>query len=704
MVQDKEARVVHAVGLSYSTLILLWFFFSLSEAATGLADLARLPFLGSPGTLTTILLAVACYGPVLLSLYKAASPFLDLRYPALFDPRRRWASWLGFAQSSLAGAALIVALLANAGARHFFAASSPLNFLILALSVAYNAFCLYRLIADSNRRNPQYEEYERFRAVEGAKANIREIILKQGIQKRLILSFVPLILVVILALSFVLLRDFGRTILGSVIQNGQLLAERAASVVKANPTDRIALDDYLAIEAKKNTESSVPFRSIVYYGRTKAGGFSLAAATDRKAVPEDPGIQEPFADPFYRFDEDSGIYSFRAPVTLGKAFIGFVQVDYLRDVIFESYYRTQVKVIVIAAIFIYLSVFLVYLIGRNIVFPVLFLRVGVASISETLSSMVHGTIKVSGELLQYRDRVSTKDELKALSTEIGNMISVIRGIVPYISASTLKHSERGIPTTESKDLCFLFTDIRGFTTLCEGMSPEQVVHMLNHYLDLQSSIILANGGDVDKFVGDEVMAMFDGPRKELNACKAGMEIRAAMAKEKEIALAAKKNVVSIGIGINSGPVVFGSVGAKDRMDFTSIGDTVNLAARLEGANKAYGTKTLITEAVYAKVAKEYLCREVDMLTVKGKKRPVRIYEVIQHRAEANPRLVDLCTAFEEGLGHYRAQRWAEASTVFSRLVKEFKDEASATFLKRTAMFKRNPPAQEWDGVFVMTVK
>ena len=161
------------------------------------------------------------------------------------------------------------------------------------------------------------------------------------------------------------------------------------------------------------------------------------------------------------------------------------------------------------------------------------------------------------------------------------------------------------------------------------MSPDKVVEMLNHYLDLQSSIIHENGGDVDKFVGDEVMAMFEGPKRDQNACKAAMEIRKAMAKEKELAKAAGAGTVSIGIGINAGPVVFGSMGAKDRMDFTSIGDTVNLAARLEGTNKEYATKTLITAAVYDKVKDAFICREIDLVTVKGKTEAVRIYELLQ---------------------------------------------------------------------------
>ena len=228
--------------------------------------------------------------------------------------------------------------------------------------------------------------------------------------------------------------------------------------------------------------------------------------------------------------------------------------------------------------------------------------------------------------------------------------------------------------------------------------------MLNHYLELQSSVIHDCGGEVDKFVGDEIMAMFEGPKKELNACKASLEIRKAMAQEKEIAELEKRKVISIGIGINSGQVVFGSVGAKDRMDFTSIGDTVNLAARLEGTNKEYGTKTLITESVYDKVKDNYICREIDLLTVKGKNQPVRIYELLQETKTAAEKLVAIKKLFEASLALYRKQKWDAAEKGFTALVKEYNDEASEIFLERVAAFRKEPPGKDWDGVFHRTSK
>jgi class 3 adenylate cyclase len=259
-------------------------------------------------------------------------------------------------------------------------------------------------------------------------------------------------------------------------------------------------------------------------------------------------------------------------------------------------------------------------------------------------------------------------------------------------------AEREKPTTVSKELAFLFTDIRGFTSLCEGLAPDKVVSLLNHYLDLQSSVILANGGDIDKFVGDAIMAFFDGARKELAACKAAMEIRQAMAEHKELSAKAGRKALAIGIDIHAGPVVFGSVGTGERMAFTSSGDTVNPAARLEGANKSYGTKSLITESVQSKVAHQFLCRELDTLTVKGKSRPVRIFEVLQDK------LWEICKVFEQGLTLYRRQRWGEAVKAFSYLKSRYHDQPSAVFLRRIELFRRSPPPEDWDGVFSLTVK
>ena len=140
------------------------------------------------------------------------------------------------------------------------------------------------------------------------------------------------------------------------------------------------------------------------------------------------------------------------------------------------------------------------------------------------------------------------------------------------------------------------------------------------------------------------------------------------------------------------------------MDFTSIGDTVNLAARLEGANKAYGSKAIITEAVCEKLKDSFVCRELDFIQVKGKNEPVPIYEILQTKAAATDKLFEIKDLFERGLAFYRKQKWDEAKAMFQECNEKYQDMPSVVFLDRISHFKKDPPPKNWDGVFVMKVK
>jgi class 3 adenylate cyclase len=707
---DRSGIVFHAVEAAYSVLILVWYVLPLIVPVEGLFSVPLMAFQlygGPPVHLGSLILTIVVAGLVpILCLFKIAAAFLEGSIPAIATPTRAVPVLMNILSSAFVSGLIINHMIVFARNSHYFQASSAFTYVVFLVSIGYNAYFIYLLIVILNRRDSAYGKYLEFRRATEGRRSARMLLTTPGIQRKLIFSFVPLIIVIIVILSFVLMRDFSNTILASVIQDGKSLAERTASVIKANPGDMIGADDYLGSEAEQNASAAFPFQTITFWRQDpRSNIFTLAASTNRALMGKTSmGQTEPFTEAMYRYDPVLQIFEFKAPIMLSGTFLGYVAVDYARDVIYEPYFRSQVKVFIIAAAFIYIATFLTYLFGRSIVFPILFLRMSVNSISKALSLMVKGKSRVSAELLQYKDPVFSRGEIKSLSSEIGNMTAVIRGIVPYISASTLHHSERKTPTTESKELTFLFTDIRGFTTLCEGLSPGKVVDMLNHFLDIQSSVILANGGDVDKFVGDEVMAVFDGPNKEKNACTTSMEINRAIAEEKELAKAAHRNVISIGTGINTGEVVTGSVGYKDRMDFTSIGDTVNLAARLEGANKQYGTKTLISGAVYKKVEDLYLCREVDRLTVKGKTKVVTVYELLQTHEHADPRLVDMKRIFEEGLAFYRGQKWSSAVKAFGVLKEKMGDETSVVFLGRIDFFKANPPGKDWDGVFRLTVK
>ncbi len=650
---------------------------------------------------------VLAWFPLVIAIWKIVSYFIAKKIPLWLRPESIASLSVDILASACALAVPVVHVLLFASRTAYFQALPWWEWLFVTLAVAWNAVSIIMVLNTFSAKDEAYQQYIAFRSVaEPERQTLWGVLRKWGIQKRLTVAFTGLLFTVIVVLAAVLLKDFSSTLLGAVKDNAHALADRTSSIVKTNLGDRIAISDYFTIEEKKNGAASFGFADLSWFRRdAKTDGFTVQASTNKKMLDLTRANDKIEADNQGRIlVEKDGYMEFRAPVVLGGLSIGYVAVRYSRDVIYGPYFRTRTKAIMISAVFIYLSIFITYLFGRGIVFPILFLRMSVNEIASRLSSMVKGTEKISAERLRYDDRVVTKDEIKKLSLEVGNMTSVIRGVIPYISASTLQHSEREIPATESRDLAFLFTDIRGFTSLCEGRTPESVVQMLNHYLDLQTNAIISHGGDVDKFVGDEVMAMFDGPQKELNACRAGMAIRKAMAVEQERARKESEAVIAIGIGINSGPVVFGSVGSRDRMDFTSIGDTVNLAARLEGATKTYGTKSLITESVYEKVKDVILCREIDLMTVKGKSQPVRIYEFIQELESVNPSLIPLKERFEAGLAAYRMQSWAAAHKIFSTLIKTHHDATSAVFLQRVELFKVSPPPKDWDGVFNLTVK
>jgi class 3 adenylate cyclase len=187
-------------------------------------------------------------------------------------------------------------------------------------------------------------------------------------------------------------------------------------------------------------------------------------------------------------------------------------------------------------------------------------------------------------------------------------------------------------SSEQREVTVLFSDIRGFTTLSESMTPREVVNMLNDYLELMTKIIVKYQGVVDKFVGDEIFSVFGAPYNHPNhplaAIAVALEMGVVLSRHNEERVAEGKHPINIGIGINTGVVIAGAMGSKKRVDYTSIGDAVNLGARLEGTNKVYGTLIIMSEFTHKKVKEWVVYRELDSIRVKGKLEPVLIYEVL----------------------------------------------------------------------------
>jgi class 3 adenylate cyclase len=707
----RTSHLLHGGELAYSILLLAWFFIPLfAHTRGGLAPpLLPLSFLDADrGELLQFLIVTCITYPIpLLCVFKIFAVFLERRTPSLADPTRIVPIVLNVITSGLAVATLMIQLVTFASGPAYFRMLTWIPYAVLVSSIVWNAFSLSFLIATVNRRSPAFQEYLAYRASERGRARgLIAALRRRGIQKRIGMLLLPFVLAITIIPALIMMRDFSSTALASALAAGSALADRTATVVRASAAAPGPIADYLAVEERRNRDSDLPFLAISYVVRDpRTGLFEVAASTDRSRIGRKAPLKSSLlAAASHRLIGEKDAFEFISPLSLSGALAGYVSVEVAREVVYEPYFRTEVKVLLIMALAVYAAIFLTQVLGRSIVFPILSLCMSVSEVSRATSDMIKSRIRSDRGLLKYTDRVHTKDELKLLSGEISAMTQVIRGVIPYVSASTLSQTMHERPRTQRKNLAFLFTDIRDFATLCEGHSAEQVVDMLNRYLDLQVGIILENGGDIDKFVGDAIMAVFQGPNKELAACRAGTQIRDAMMVETQRAELARRHALSVGIGVHSGSVISGSVGARGRMDVTSIGDTVNLAARLEGATRSYGTDSLISAVVYDEVQDLFLCREIDLLTVKGKRQPVRIFELVQERVKASDRNHEIQRVFEEGLALYRQQAWTGAEKCFSFMREKFADKPSEVFLRRIAVFRTTPPPAKWDGVFNLSVK
>ena len=256
----------------------------------------------------------------------------------------------------------------------------------------------------------------------------------------------------------------------------------------------------------------------------------------------------------------------------------------------------------------------------------------------------------------------------------------------------------------------LFSDVRSFTTITEQLGAQGTVALLNEYFTLMVDCIQREEGMLDKFIGDAIMAAFGIPVGHDD--DADRAVRTAIAMMRELSawntlrVAAGKLPVDIGIGLNSDLVVSGNIGSKKRMDYTIIGDGVNLAARLESACKQYGAHILISEFTYKQLRGTYYSRELDFVIVKGKTQPVAIYEVLDYHSEDSyPHLIDALHLFKAGLVKYRSRKWDEAVAAFEEVLSlNPADKAAKLYVERCSHLAAHPVADDWDGVWVMESK
>ncbi|MEP3421667.1 MAG: GAF domain-containing protein [Erythrobacter sp.] len=256
----------------------------------------------------------------------------------------------------------------------------------------------------------------------------------------------------------------------------------------------------------------------------------------------------------------------------------------------------------------------------------------------------------------------------------------------------------------------LFSDIRGFTTITEKLGAQGTVGLLNDYFELMVDCISEQGGMLDKFIGDAIMAAFGIPiandDDEDRGLRAGINMIARL-REWNVAREARGEMpVDMGLGLNTDRIVAGNIGSKKRMDYTMIGDGVNLAARLESACKQYSARILLSEYTVAKLKGVYRLREVDKVVVKGKTEPVGVFECLDYHDDTTfPNLQDVLGNFNEGVKTYRNQDWDRAESFFAKALKANpQDNLSDIYIDRCKMMRANPPGDDWTGVWIMKDK
>jgi adenylate cyclase len=268
-----------------------------------------------------------------------------------------------------------------------------------------------------------------------------------------------------------------------------------------------------------------------------------------------------------------------------------------------------------------------------------------------------------------------------------------------------------------------FSDVASFSTISENLGPVELVELLNEYLSDMCDIIAEHGGTIDKFEGDLIMAFYGAPiRIEDHAARAVqgaidmqiklVELRQRWEREKRMtalrqmwADQGRGDFFTVRIGINTGEMVVGNMGSHTRVDYTIMGDAVNLASRLEGAGKAYGVTSMISEDTYRAAREGIQVRELDSIRVVGKDEPVRVYEILGRTGQVDAALTQAADVYAQGLAAYRERRWDEAISLFETgLQARPQDGPCRIFIERCRDYQQDPPPEAWDAVHNLDAK
>jgi adenylate cyclase len=344
-------------------------------------------------------------------------------------------------------------------------------------------------------------------------------------------------------------------------------------------------------------------------------------------------------------------------------------------------------------------------------------------ISKPISSLTREAEKIADfQLQESPPTISRIREVQMLDASIASMKKGLRAFEKYVPSAlvrqliqTGKDAELG---GEKWELTILFSDIQGFTDISEKVPPELLMVQLFEYNNELTNIIKENKGTIDKYIGDSIMAFWGAPvwfeEHAFLACKAALRCHRKVEELNRRFEKEKRSILITRIGINTGTTIVGNMGSDERMNYSVLGDSVNLASRIEGVNKVYGTRLIITDSTYQKVSGHFICRPLDIVAVKGKKQGVRIYELMGEKEDVlPPATLELREVFIRGFNAYLKQDWDNALKFFLYLRKKFPsdknsekaaDEAVNLYIERCTVFRENPPGKDWDGIFHLKTK
>lgn len=352
------------------------------------------------------------------------------------------------------------------------------------------------------------------------------------------------------------------------------------------------------------------------------------------------------------------------------------------------------------------------------------LGIGIAvasAVIHTLQHLVDAAKAVEAGELSVMVPVRSRDEIGELARAFNTMVAELRAkeritdtfgkfVDPRIVSGLIGTDDSNLLRADRRVVTVFFSDIRGFTSISEQLTAAAMVNLLNHYFEAVTHCIRADNGILDKYIGDAVMAFWTPPFSNGDS-HAGAACRAAIAQQQAIAAlqselpditGLRRNAPSLFVrmGIATGEAVVGTIGSPAARSFTVIGDTVNLASRLEGINKVYGTRAIVAEDTLRLAQSEIEARELDLITVAGKTEPVRIYELLTAYGELPPAEAELREEFAAGLAAYRERDWDRAERQFATCLRLNGDDGPSTlFLERVQQLRSDPPPPDWDTVW-----